>query len=181
MEQFLIREGTVESPKIQRKQSRLTKTVEEEPIVAESTSPEREGLKIELDSIFKRSQQDKPNPQVQMLQRQKSLDKLQRSLSRGADAKPLYSRFNAYRISPSLQTVYDDLKLPQPITKRLTLKQSHSQAHLQRHNAAKPPDDLPASLQIDTANAPRFYLKFASYLIDQEQRKIIDEYKKMAK
>lgn len=102
LEQFLIREGTVESPKVQRKPSRLTKTVEEEPVIVESTSPEREGLKLELDSIFRRSQQEKPNPQVQMLQRQKSLDKLQRSLSRGADSKPLYSRFNAYRISPSL-------------------------------------------------------------------------------
>ena len=82
----------------------------------------------------------------------------------------MFSKFNVYKISPALQSIYDDMKMPQPINKQMCLKQSLSHANLIRHNSSKEDQDLnlPPALQIDTRNAPRFYLKFASYLLDQE-------------
>lgn len=38
---------------------------------------------------------------------------------------------------------------------------------------------LPSSLPIDTDSAPNFYIKYAKFVVDQEQQKLIDDYNKM--
>lgn len=119
LETFLIEEDRSNKEPVERKPSPRQ---EKKQSVVLKFSPEKEGLKNDLDSIFRRSVQEKPV--VQILQRQKSLDRLQRNLSRADTQKPpsLFSKFNAYRISPSLQSMYDELKIPHPIKKRLTLR-----------------------------------------------------------
>jgi hypothetical protein len=38
---------------------------------------------------------------------------------------------------------------------------------------------LPPTVPIDVEEAPKFYVKFAKYMVDQEQRKLIEQYYKM--
>ncbi|CDW81955.1 UNKNOWN [Stylonychia lemnae] len=113
----------------------------------------KEDLQLSMEKIFRRStfnnksQSHTPiilQPNVKDIENDKSQSK-----SKDKNRSTFHTKFNVFKISSNLQDVYDEKRINSPLKNQLNYKHS-----IDRNDQDK---------------CPKFYLKFANYLIDKKQ------------